>query len=73
MRNSCPNQSLTIMITMVLTMTAGTCVIMWLGENITDRGVGNGMSLLIFTSIIARFPGQVGQIVTTQGPGVLLR
>ena len=41
---------------MVLTMTAGTGVIMWLGELITDRGVGNGMSLLIFTSIAARFP-----------------
>jgi preprotein translocase subunit SecY len=66
-----PNQSLTIIVTMVLTMTAGTCVIMWLGENITTHGVGNGMSLLIFTSIIARFPGQVGQIVTTHGPVVL--
>ena len=41
---------------MVVTMTAGTAVIMWLGELITDRGVGNGMSLLIFTSIIATFP-----------------
>jgi preprotein translocase subunit SecY len=41
---------------MVLTMTAGTGVIMWLGELITDRGIGNGMSLLIFTSIAARFP-----------------
>ena len=38
-------------------MTAGTAVIMWLGELITDRGVGNGMSLLIFTSIIAGVPG----------------
>jgi preprotein translocase subunit SecY len=42
--------------TMVLTMTAGTAVIMWLGELITDRGVGNGMSLLIFTQVIAVFP-----------------
>ena len=41
---------------MVLTMTAGTAVIMWLGELITDRGIGNGMSLLIFTSIIAPLP-----------------
>ena len=44
--------------TMVITMTAGTAVIMWLGELITDRGVGNGMSLLIFTSIAARHPGR---------------
>src|SRR5450756_799842 len=41
---------------MVLTMTAGTGLIMWLGELITEHGVGNGMSLLIFTSIAARFP-----------------
>ena len=43
---------------MVLTMTAGTAVIMWLGELITDRGIGNGMSILIFTSIASRFPNQ---------------
>ena len=43
---------------MVITMTAGTAVIMWLGELITDRGVGNGMSLLIFTSIASRFPAE---------------
>ncbi|MFF4649406.1 preprotein translocase subunit SecY [Streptomyces sp. NPDC001380] len=42
--------------TMVITMTAGTTVIMWLGELITDRGIGNGMSILIFTSIAAGFP-----------------
>jgi preprotein translocase subunit SecY len=44
--------------TIVLTMTAGTAVIMWLGELITDRGIGNGMSLLIFTSIASQLPGQ---------------
>ncbi|MDE2409134.1 MAG: preprotein translocase subunit SecY, partial [Actinomycetales bacterium] len=47
---------------MVLTMTAGTGLIMWLGELITERGVGNGMSLLIFTSIASRFPASLGQI-----------
>ncbi len=41
---------------MVITMTAGTGLIMWLGELISERGVGNGMSLLIFTSIAASFP-----------------
>ena len=39
-------------------MTAGTGVVMWLGELITDRGVGNGMSVLIFTSIAARLPSE---------------
>jgi preprotein translocase subunit SecY len=43
-------------IVMILTMTAGTSVIMWLGELITERGVGNGMSVLIFTQIAATFP-----------------
>ena len=44
---------------MVITMTAGTAVIMWLGELITDRGVGNGMSLMIFTQVIAVIPGEM--------------
>ncbi|HEY0890056.1 MAG TPA: preprotein translocase subunit SecY [Nocardioides sp.] len=41
---------------MVVTMTAGTAVIMWLGELITERGIGNGMSILIFTQVVATFP-----------------
>ncbi|WP_076464299.1 preprotein translocase subunit SecY [Actinomyces mediterranea] len=44
---------------MVIVMMAGTGVVMWLGELITERGIGNGMSLLIFTSIAARLPSQV--------------
>jgi preprotein translocase subunit SecY len=43
-------------VVMILTMTAGTSVIMWLGELITERGVGNGMSVMIFTQIAATFP-----------------
>ncbi len=42
----------------VLTLTAGTAMIMWLGELITQRGIGNGMSILIFTSVISRLPSQ---------------
>jgi preprotein translocase subunit SecY len=53
---------------MVLTMTAGTGVIMWLGELITDRGVGNGMSVLMFTSIAARIPNE-GQTILQNGGG----
>lgn len=67
-----PNQNIVTIITMIMVMTAGTGVIMWLGELITDRGVGNGMSLLIFTSIIATFPGQLWQIETINGPFTLL-
>ena len=53
--------------TMVFVMTAGTAVIMWLGELITDRGVGNGMSILIFTSIAATFPSQLWSIKLQKG------
>ena len=52
---------------MVITMTAGTGLIMWLGELITERGVGNGMSLLIFTSIAASFPGAMWSIAGGAG------
>jgi len=48
----------------VATMVAGTAVIMWLGELITDRGIGNGMSLLIFTSISSTFPQNLWAIKT---------
>jgi preprotein translocase subunit SecY len=47
---------------LVITMTAGTGVIMWFGELVTDRGIGNGMSVLIFTSIAARLPNEGVQI-----------
>jgi preprotein translocase subunit SecY len=46
----------------VLTLTTGTAFIMWLGEQITDRGIGNGMSLLIFTGIIAGLPSGVAEL-----------
>jgi preprotein translocase subunit SecY len=53
--------------TMVITMTAGTGVIMWLGELVTDRGVGNGMSVLMFTSIAARIPSEGHVILQNAG------
>jgi preprotein translocase subunit SecY len=52
-----PDDSIFATITMVIVMTAGTALIMWLGELITDRGIGNGMSILMFVSIAAGFPG----------------
>ncbi len=62
-----PDQAVGLIIAMVITLTAGTAVVMWLGELITDRGVGNGMSLLIFTSIIATFPGQLVNVWSDKG------
>ncbi len=67
-----PNNSVFTITTMVITMTAGTAVIMWLGELITDRGVGNGMSLLIFTQVIAVIPGEMLAIYRTKNTFVFL-
>jgi preprotein translocase subunit SecY len=53
-----PNYSTRNVLTIILTMTAGTALIMWLGELITQRGVGNGMSLIIFVSIVSQLPSQ---------------
>lgn len=50
--------------TTVLTLTAGAVFVMWLGEQITARGVGNGMSLLIFAGIVVGLPGAVGNLYT---------
>ncbi len=52
---------------MVITMTAGTAVIMWLGELITERGVGNGMSILIFTTVVSTFPSSLWGVKTARG------
>jgi preprotein translocase subunit SecY len=52
---------------MVITMTAGTAVIMWLGELITERGVGNGMSIMIFTQVIATFPATMWAVGQDKG------
>ncbi|WP_181786391.1 preprotein translocase subunit SecY [Streptomyces phytophilus] len=57
-----PDDSIFIIITMVICMTAGTAAVMWLGELITDRGIGNGMSMLMFISIAAGFPGALWNI-----------
>ncbi|MFG2721642.1 preprotein translocase subunit SecY [Streptomyces sp. NPDC048416] len=57
-----PNRSIFTTITMVITMTAGTACVMWLGEVITDRGIGNGMSILMFISIASSFPSSLWAI-----------
>ncbi|MFM2276712.1 MAG: hypothetical protein RJA75_345 [Actinomycetota bacterium] len=57
---------------MVITMTAGTGVIMWLAEMVTDRGIGNGMSLLIFASVAAGFPASLSQIAQERNVETLL-
>ena len=53
------NPGWTFRLMVVLTLTTGTCFIMWLGEQITERGIGNGMSLIIFAGIVVNFPAGV--------------
>jgi len=62
-----PDPSALTIATMMITMVAGTAVIMWMAELITDRGIGNGMSVLIFTSVIAVVFGEFEQIYLTRG------
>ncbi|RHW27094.1 preprotein translocase subunit SecY [Nocardioides immobilis] len=57
----------TTFLVIVTTMTAGTAVIMWLGELITERGIGNGMSILIFTQVVATFPAALWAVQKQQG------
>ncbi|SFB83049.1 preprotein translocase subunit SecY [Streptomyces aidingensis] len=59
-----PNDSIFAAVVMVICMTAATVLLMWLGELITDRGIGNGMSMLMFVSIAAGFPGALWAIKT---------
>lgn len=50
-------------LTVMLAMTAGTLLLMWIGEQITERGIGNGISLIISTGILASFPSTIGTII----------
>lgn len=55
----------------IITLTAGTAFIMWLGEQMTERGVGNGISLIIFAGIVARIPSAIGNTVKLLNSGNL--
>jgi len=69
--NLIPNPSVPIRMLMVLTLTAGTAFIMWLGELITQRGIGNGMSLIIFSAIVSELPSQ-GNAILQRDNGEIL-
>jgi preprotein translocase subunit SecY len=56
----------------VIVLTAGTALLMWMGELITQRGIGNGMSLLIFASVVSSLPSQFAQINAERGLAVLV-
>jgi preprotein translocase subunit SecY len=61
------------LLTTMLTLTTGTIFVMWLGEQITERGIGNGISLLIFAGIIIGLPNGVGQVLTRVRSGDALQ
>jgi preprotein translocase subunit SecY len=61
------NQGIFTLVVIVLVMTAGAALVMWMGELITERGIGNGMSLLIFAGIAARIPGEGKSILDSRG------
>lgn len=66
-----PEPGLLFVFVTVITLTTGTCFIMWLGEQITSRGIGNGISLIIFAGIVARLPGALMKTFRLLGTGEL--
>jgi preprotein translocase subunit SecY len=62
-----PNLDLLHALLIIITLTAGTTAVMWLGELITARGIGNGMSILIFISIVSRLPSGLYKYATGMG------
>src|SRR5918998_1505393 len=67
-----PNFTPPRVLLVVLVLTAGTALLMWMGETVTQRGIGNGMSLLIFASVVSSIPSQFAQINATKGLGLLI-
>jgi len=66
-----PNPGLGFRLLTMITLTCGTVFVMWLGEQITDRGIGNGISLIIFIGIVARFPRDVVATIRSVQLGAL--
>ena len=62
-----PDQSIFSLVVIVLVMTAGAALVMWMGELVTERGIGNGMSLMIFAGIAARIPAEGKSILDSRG------
>src|SRR4051794_17506601 len=61
-----------VTLSQMLTLAAGTVLAMWIGELITERGIGNGISFIIFAGIVARVPQGVGQFLTSPDPNFLV-
>jgi preprotein translocase subunit SecY len=63
MRNAVVDPSYLTYFVIAITLTAGTTFLMWLGEQITEKGIGNGISLIIFAGIVSQLPSGLGKIV----------
>ena len=70
-RRAVVDKSAFSIIVMVLVLTAGTAFLMWLGEQINERGIGNGISLIIFAGIVARIPSGIRTLATAVESGSL--
>lgn len=66
-----PDQGVGFILLTVITLTAGTAFIMWLGEQITERGIGNGISLIIFAGIVALIPSAIVNSIRLLNTGAL--
>ena len=66
-----PDFNVWTVLLIVLTLTTGTAMLMWLGELVTQKGIGNGMSLLIFASVVSTLPSQGAQIYASKGWGAV--
>ena len=67
-----PNFTIPRVLLIVVTLTAGTALIMWMGELITQRGIGNGMSILIFTSVVSSYPSTASRVRAEAGNTALV-
>ncbi|GAB2766154.1 preprotein translocase subunit SecY [Rhabdobacter roseus] len=77
LKTTVPDEALLVsrnifMVSSVFILTAGTMFCMWLGERITDKGVGNGISMLIMIGIVSRFPGAIYMEFSSRGSGQIL-
>ena len=62
LRSAINNPGIFSVLMIVVTLTAGTCLLMWIGEEITQKGIGNGISLIIFAGIVSRLPDGIATL-----------
>lgn len=71
LRSAINNPGLFSVLMIVVTLTAGTCLLMWIGEEITQKGIGNGISLIIFAGIVSRLPDGISTLIKYLNAGTV--